>query len=74
VKPIELRKLTEDELKDQMRVTRQELFNLRFQRATGQLENHRQIRAARQRLARALTVMRERAAGPGEQPGLQSQA
>jgi large subunit ribosomal protein L29 len=60
VKVIELRKLTEEELRDQVRTTREELFNLRFQRATGQLENHRQIRAARRQLARLSTLLGER--------------
>ena len=65
----ELRELTEDELTDKLREFKEELFNLRFQSATGQLANNRRLRVVRQEIARIYTVLRERelglAAGPG---------
>ena len=65
----ELRELTEDELTDKLREFKEELFNLRFQSATGQLANNRRLRTVRQEIARIYTVLRERelglAAGPG---------
>lgn len=64
----ELRELTEDELTDKLRESKEELFNLRFQSATGQLANNRRLRVVRQEIARIYTVLRERelglAAGP----------
>ena len=64
----ELRELTDEELTDRVRESKEELFNLRFQMATGQLANNRRLRAVRQEIARIYTVMRERelglAAGP----------
>ena len=65
----ELRELTDDELKDKLRESKEELFNLRFQMATGQLTNNHRLRIVRQEIARIYTVLRERelglAAGPG---------
>ncbi|ALR12924.1 MULTISPECIES: 50S ribosomal protein L29 [Mycobacteroides] len=64
----ELRESTEEELVTKLRESKEELFNLRFQMATGQLANNRRLRAVRQEIARIYTVMRERelglAAGP----------
>ncbi|MBY0443288.1 MAG: 50S ribosomal protein L29 [Mycobacteriaceae bacterium] len=64
----ELRELTDEELTDRLRESKEELFNLRFQLATGQLSNNRRFRTVRQEIARAYTVLRERelglAAGP----------
>ncbi len=64
----ELRELTEDELTERLRGSKEELFNLRFQMATGQLSNNRRLRTVRQEIARIYTVLRERelglAAGP----------
>lgn len=64
----ELRELTDDELTDKLRESKEELFNLRFQSATGQLANNRRLRVVRQEIARIYTVLRERelglAAGP----------
>ena len=69
VTPGELRELTDDELKEKLRESKEELFNLRFQMATGQLANNRRLRLVRQEIARLYTVLRERelglAAGPG---------
>lgn len=64
----ELRELTEEELVSRLRESKEELFNLRFQMATGQLDNNRRLRTVRHEIARVYTVLRERelglAAGP----------
>jgi large subunit ribosomal protein L29 len=52
--------LTDDELDKQMAETRKELFNLRFQSATGALENSARLRLAKREIARILTVKNER--------------
>lgn len=59
----EFRGLTEEELITRLREAKEELFNLRFQGATGQLENHGRLRAVRKDIARIYTVMRERELG-----------
>ncbi len=56
----ELRELTVEELRKRAGELRQELFNLRFQHATGQLENTQRIPLARRDLARVLTVLTEK--------------
>jgi large subunit ribosomal protein L29 len=56
----ELRELSDDELDRRMAETRQELFNLRFQTATGVLENSARLRLAKREIARILTVKSER--------------
>ncbi|HEX8003846.1 MAG TPA: 50S ribosomal protein L29 [Mycobacteriales bacterium] len=56
----ELRDLTDDELVDRLREAKQELFNLRFQNATGQLDNNRRLQLVRRDIARIYTVMRQR--------------
>ena len=56
----QLRELTDDELDKQMAETRKELFNLRFQSATGALENSARLRLAKREIARILTVKNER--------------
>ncbi len=58
-----LRALEEDELVTQLRAAKEELFNLRFQAATGQLDNHGRLRAVRRDIARIYTIMRERELG-----------
>jgi large subunit ribosomal protein L29 len=55
-----LRELTDEELDQKMAETRQELFNLRFQTATGVLENSARLRTAKREIARILTVKNER--------------
>jgi large subunit ribosomal protein L29 len=59
----ELRTSTEEELGSKLAEAKEELFNLRFQGATGQLENHGRLRAVRKEIARIYTVMRERELG-----------
>jgi large subunit ribosomal protein L29 len=58
-----MRSLEDDELVSKLREVKEELFNLRFQAATGQLENHGRLRAVRKEIARIYTVMRERELG-----------
>src|SRR5690349_23350416 len=64
----ELRELSDDELKDRLRESKEELFNLRFQMATGQLANNRRLRTVRQEIARVYTVLRERELGLASGP------
>jgi large subunit ribosomal protein L29 len=64
----ELRELTEDELTERLRGSKEELFNLRFQMATGQLSNNRRLRTVRQEIARIYTVLRERELGLASGP------
>jgi large subunit ribosomal protein L29 len=56
----ELRELADDELVEQLDENREELFNLRFQVVTGQLDNPRRIPEVKREIARILTVQRER--------------
>ena len=55
-----LRDLSEDELDTKLVEAKEELFNLRFQLVTGQLDNPMQIKVVRKQVARILTLMRER--------------
>ncbi|GAA5070831.1 large subunit ribosomal protein L29 [Thermocatellispora tengchongensis] len=59
----ELRQQDKDELVNKLKEAKEELFNLRFQAATGQLESHGRLRAVRREIARIYTVMRERELG-----------
>jgi large subunit ribosomal protein L29 len=59
VKPSEIRELSVDEIEQRLAETNEELFNLRFQNATGQLENYRRLRHLRRDIARLKTVLRE---------------
>ncbi|GAA4859940.1 MULTISPECIES: 50S ribosomal protein L29 [Saccharopolyspora] len=59
----ELRELTDEELVDRVKEAKEELFNLRFQMATGQLQNNRRLRVVRKDIARIYTIMRERELG-----------
>ena len=59
----DLRNLTDDELVGQLKEAKEELFNLRFQMATGQMDNNRRLRTVRHDIARIYTVMRERELG-----------
>jgi large subunit ribosomal protein L29 len=56
----ELRDLTDEELENRLADTRQELFNLRFQSATGALENSARLKLAKREIARILTIRHER--------------
>jgi large subunit ribosomal protein L29 len=59
----EMRTLTDDDLEEQLRASKEELFNLRFQAATGQLESHGRLRSVRREIARIYTILRERELG-----------
>ncbi|WP_439580268.1 50S ribosomal protein L29 [Elioraea sp.] len=60
-KPADLRAKSPDELKDMLIALRREQFNLRFQRATGQLESTNRIRTIRRDIARIKTILGQRA-------------
>ena len=59
----EFRALSADDLVKQLEEAHQELFNLRFRLATRQLVNHREIRRVKRKIARLLTIKRERELG-----------
>jgi len=59
-KPSELRILTVDELKQEEKDLRKELFNLRFQKTTGEIENPLRMRHVRKDIARILTIITEK--------------
>jgi len=59
MKAIDLRSKTPDELKDSLLDLRKEQFNLRFQRASGQLENTARVRQVRRDIARIKTILRQ---------------
>ena len=61
----ELRALSTEELQAKLKEAKEELFNLRFQAATGQLESHGRLTAVRKEIARIYTVIRERQLGIG---------
>ena len=61
----DLRDLTDEELETKLKETRQELFNLRFQSATGALESSARLGAVKREIARILTVRHQRAATAG---------
>ena len=60
MKVAEVRELSLDELERRVAETRRELFNLRFQHATGQLENTGQLQKVRRNIARLLTVLNQK--------------
>jgi large subunit ribosomal protein L29 len=64
----ELRELVAEELVDRLREAKAELFNLRVQGATGQLDNNRRLKVVRQEIARIYTIMRERELGLSASP------
>ncbi|GAB2508954.1 50S ribosomal protein L29 [Paramicrobacterium agarici] len=61
--PAELDTFEDERLTDELRKAKEELFNLRFQAATGQLETHGRLRAVKRDIARIYTVIRERELG-----------
>ncbi len=68
VKPAELRENSDEELVTKLREAKAELFNLRVQGATGQLDNHRRLQVVRRDIARIYTIMRERELGLSTAP------
>ena len=70
----ELRELHDEELETRLREAKEELFNLRFQAATGQLESHGRLRTVKKDIARIYTVVRERELGIRSTPGTNEKA
>ncbi|MDT5038763.1 MAG: large subunit ribosomal protein [Micromonosporaceae bacterium] len=68
VQAAELRELSDEELVTRLRDAKAELFNLRVQAATGQLENHGRLQVVRREIARIYTIMRERELGLSAAP------
>jgi large subunit ribosomal protein L29 len=62
-KPSDFRARSEDELGEQLETLGKEIFNLRFQRASGQLENTARVRQVRRDIARIKTILGERSRG-----------
>jgi large subunit ribosomal protein L29 len=60
MKAAEIRSLSTDEIRRELETARENLFNLRFRWATGQVRDHNVLQAARRDVARLLTVLRER--------------
>jgi large subunit ribosomal protein L29 len=69
-----LRGFDDNRLVDELKKAKEELFNLRFQSATGQLDNHGRLRAVRKDISRIYTEMRERELGIGLPPAKQAAA
>jgi large subunit ribosomal protein L29 len=63
MKPGDLRAMTVDQLDDEVLKLKKERFNLRFQRATGQLENTSRVRQVRRDIARAKTIAAQKRVG-----------
>ena len=61
--PVELDTFEDERLSSELKKAKEELFNLRFQSATGQLETHGRLRAVKRDIARIYTVIRERELG-----------
>jgi len=64
----ELRELTREDLETRLKEAKAELFNLRVQSATGQLDNNRRLKVIRHEIARIYTIMRERELGLSLEP------
>ena len=74
LKAHELDELTNADLEEKLREAKEELFNLRFQAATGQLESHGRLRSVKKDIARIYTVVRERELGIRTAPGTNEEA
>lgn len=70
--PEKLDELTNEEIASELRKAKEELFNLRFQSATGQLENHGRLKAVKRDIARIYTIVRERELGQRPVPSSDS--
>ena len=64
MKPSELRDLSDDALRERLATMRRDVFGLRMQHATGELDNTAGLKRAKRELARALTVARQRGVDP----------
>ena len=69
----ELDEMNASDLEAKLREAKEELFNLRFQAATGQLESHGRLRTVKKDIARIYTVVRERELGIRSAPGAQAE-
>ena len=67
-KPGEFRELSSEQLVERLRESKAELFNLRVQGATGQLDNNKRLQVVRREIARIYTIMRERELGLSAAP------
>ncbi|NLW22800.1 MAG: 50S ribosomal protein L29 [Tissierellia bacterium] len=67
MKAKEIRQMTDQQLNEKLKELKSELFNLRFQLATGQLDNPMRIKAVRKDIARIKTIVRERELGIGKE-------
>jgi len=72
--PVELDTFEDERLLDELKKAKEELFNLRFQSATGQLESHGRIRAVKRDIARVYTIIRERELGIRATPVIEAPA
>ena len=70
----ELRAVSAEDLAEKLAESKEELFNLRFQAATGQLESHGRLRTVKKDIARIYTVVRERELGIRTAPGTNDEA
>ena len=70
----DLREQADEELVSKLREAKEELFNLRFQAATGQLESNGRLRVVKKDIARIYTVVRERELGIRTTPGTNEEA
>jgi large subunit ribosomal protein L29 len=72
MKPADIRAMTIDQIDDEVLKLKKEHFNLRFQRATGQLENTARVREVRRDIARLKTVAQQKRQGPAKQAASKS--
>jgi large subunit ribosomal protein L29 len=70
----ELDDLNNVDIESKLKEAKEELFNLRFQAATGQLESHGRLRAVKKDIARIYTVVRERELGIRSAPGAETES
>jgi large subunit ribosomal protein L29 len=70
----ELDDLNDVDIESKLREAKEELFNLRFQAATGQLESHGRLKAVKKDIARIYTVVRERELGIRSAPGTETES
>ncbi len=72
LEPIELDAMEDERLAEELKKAKAELFNLRFQSATGQLEAHGRLKAVKRDIARIYTILRERELGIRTAPAAKS--
>lgn len=72
LQPTELDTMEDERLAEELKKAKAELFNLRFQSATGQLENHGRLKAVKRDIARIYTILRERELGIRTAPAAKS--